>query len=90
MQHLRRHLEMCSGLPEILNGQEAMLSTNIMLPLDLMSDDRYLYSVMPFCDGGELFDRLDTRSKFSEEEARYWMLQILNGLETLRTENILF
>lgn len=88
MQHLRRHLEMCSGLPEILNGQEAMLSTNIMLPLDLMSDDRYLYSVMPFCDGGELFDRLDTRSKFSEEEARYWMLQILNGLENLQRAGV--
>ena len=57
---------------------EAMAETNIMMPMDLLSDDRYLYSVMPFCDGGELFERLDMNEKFTEEEARYWMLQVLN------------
>lgn len=57
---------------------QAILDTNIMMPLDLLSDDRHLYSVMPFCDGGELFERLDMNERFSEEEARYWMHQILN------------
>jgi hypothetical protein len=56
----------------------AMSATNIMMPMDLLSDDRHLYSVMPFCDGGELFERLDVEEKFSEEEARYWMFQVLN------------
>jgi serine/threonine protein kinase len=41
----------------------AMSSTNIMMPMDLLSDDRHLYSVMPFCDGGELFERLDMERK---------------------------
>jgi serine/threonine protein kinase len=56
----------------------AILETNIMMPLDLLSDDRHLYSVMPFCDGGELFERLDMNERFAEEEARYWMNQVLN------------
>jgi hypothetical protein len=56
----------------------AMLETNIMMPLDLLSDDRHLYSVMPYCDGGELFERLDANERFSEAEARYWMHQVLN------------
>jgi hypothetical protein len=56
----------------------AILETNIMMPLDLLSDDRNLYSVMPYCDGGELFERLDLNERFSEDEARYWMHQILN------------
>jgi hypothetical protein len=56
----------------------AILETNIMMPLDLLSDDRNLYSVMPYCDGGELFERLDLNERFSEEEARYWMHQVLN------------
>jgi hypothetical protein len=56
----------------------AMIETNIMMPLDLLSDDRHLYSVMPYCDGGELFERLDVNEKFSEAEARYWMHQVLN------------
>jgi hypothetical protein len=57
---------------------KAILETNIMMPLDLLSDDRNLYSVMPYCDGGELFERLDLNERFSEEEARYWMHQVLN------------
>jgi hypothetical protein len=56
----------------------AMRETNIMMPLDLLTDDRNLYSIMPYCDGGELFERLDLNERFSEGEARYWMDQVLN------------
>ncbi|KAG7352272.1 serine/threonine phosphatase [Nitzschia inconspicua] len=62
----------------------AMQATNIMMPLDLLSDERNLYSIMPYCDGGELFERLDMNERFSEEEARYWMDQVLNGIENLQ------
>ena len=61
-----------------VSSLNAMLQTNIMMPLDLLSDDRHLYSVMPFCDGGELFERLDRNERFSEEEAKYWLYQVLN------------
>eukprot|EP00977_Amphora_coffeiformis_P008262 scaffold1868_cov178-Amphora_coffeaeformis.AAC.2 len=47
-----------------------ILETNIMMPLDLLTDDRHLYSIMPYCNGGELFDRLDMNERFSEGEAR--------------------
>jgi serine/threonine protein kinase len=66
----------------------AMVATNIMMPLDLLSDDRNLYSVMPYCNGGELFERLDMNERFSEPEARYWMNQVLNGIETLQNAGI--
>ncbi|GAX17413.1 hypothetical protein FisN_5Hh058 [Fistulifera solaris] len=66
----------------------SMLATNIMTPLDLLSDDRFLYSVMPFCEGGELFERLDLNEKFSEPEARYWMLQVLNGIANLQRTGV--
>jgi len=62
----------------VLESFQAILETNIMMPLDLLSDDRNLYSVMPYCDGGELFERLDSNESFPEEEARYWMHQVLN------------
>mmetsp|Transcript_8254 Transcript_8254/g.23750 ORF Transcript_8254/g.23750 Transcript_8254/m.23750 type:complete len:472 (-) Transcript_8254:121-1536(-) len=67
---------------------QAMQVTNIMMPLDLLSDERNLYSIMPYCDGGELFERLDMNERFSEGEARYWMDQVLNGLETLQHSGI--
>uniref|UniRef100_A0A7S3P5F0 Protein kinase domain-containing protein n=1 Tax=Amphora coffeiformis TaxID=265554 RepID=A0A7S3P5F0_9STRA len=65
-----------------------ILETNIMMPLDLLTDDRHLYSIMPYCNGGELFDRLDMNERFSEGEARYWMVQVLNGIENLQDAGI--
>lgn len=56
----------------------SMLETNVMMPLDLLSDERHLYSVMPYCNGGELFELLDMNERFTEPEARYWMMQVLN------------
>jgi serine/threonine protein kinase len=50
---------------------------HIMMPLELLSDDEYLYSITPFCTGGRLLDVLENKSRFSEPEARYWMRQIL-------------
>lgn len=59
-------------------------SHHIMIPMDFLSDDRNLYSVMPYCSGGELFDVLEKKSRFSEPEARYWMRQLLKGLSFLK------
>jgi hypothetical protein len=66
-----------------------ILETNIMMPLDLLTDDRHLYSVMPYCNGGELFERLDTSERFPEPEARYWMYQVLNVSRSVRWEETL-
>ncbi len=54
-----------------------MLESHIMMPLDLLTDNRNLYSIMPYCTGGELFEVLEKKSRFSEPEARFWMRQIL-------------
>lgn len=64
--------------PAVAESFRAMRESNIMMPLDLLTDERNLYSIMPYCDGGELFERLDLNERFSEDEARYWMDQILN------------
>lgn len=73
---------------DVTKSFSAMRDTNIMMPLDLISDERNLYSIMPYCDGGELFERLDLNERFSEDEARYWMDQVLNGLENLQKMGI--
>ena len=65
-----------------------MLDSHIMMPMDLLSDDRNLYSVMPYCTGGELFDVLETKNRFSEPEARFWMTQILKGLSCLKKAGV--
>eukprot|EP01083_Nonionella_stella_P000571 1632_1 len=69
-------------------SNDTMLDTHVMMPMDILSDNRNLYCVMPFCDGGELFDVLGKRHKFPEDEARYWFKQLLNGVETLQKAGI--
>lgn len=51
--------------------------SHIMMPLDLLSDEESLYSITPYCAGGRLLDIIESKSRFSEPEARYWMHQIL-------------
>jgi Protein kinase domain len=65
-----------------------MIDTNVMMPLDLLSDERHLYSIMPYCNGGELFELLNVNDRFTEPEARYWMKQVLNGIECLQHAGI--
>lgn len=86
MQYIQRwYKDSHQGSGGILTSEDgvadcfrAMRNSNIMMPLDLLKDDSNLYSIMPYCDGGELFERLDLNERFSEEEARYWMDQVLN------------
>ena len=65
-----------------------MLESHIMMPMDLLSDNRNLYSIMPYCAGGELFEVLEKKNRFTETEARYWMRQILKGLSCLKKAGV--
>jgi len=53
---------------------------NVMGTLDVLQDEQYLYSFMPFCSCGELFGFVQRDGRFSEPVARHWFGQILNGL----------
>jgi serine/threonine protein kinase len=70
--------------------QNSMYRNNIMMPLGVYRDDTNIYYIMPHADGGNLHNTLDERKgkKMTEGEARYWMNQILNGLETLQRAGI--
>jgi len=72
-----------AGMP---TAREVMRETNIIMPLDILYDDINLYSIMPLCDGGELFDAVNdhARSNFTTRI----MPQILNGLEWLQRARI--
>jgi serine/threonine protein kinase len=94
-RHMRRTTTMAvddppdsSAFPRIDASFQQMTDTNVMMPLDLLSDERHLYSIMPYCNGGELFELLNVNDRFSEAEARYWMKQVLNGIECLQHAGI--
>jgi len=66
----------------------AMLQTGIIMPLEFFYDRESLYIITPFCSDGELWELLNDESrlntKFTEEESRYLLTNILNGLEHLQ------
>jgi len=66
--------------------REAMRVTNIVMPLDFLYDNENLYIIMPYCDGGELFDY---QGNFTEDVCRTEIFpQMLNGLEWFQNARI--
>mmetsp|Transcript_470 Transcript_470/g.700 ORF Transcript_470/g.700 Transcript_470/m.700 type:complete len:300 (-) Transcript_470:31-930(-) len=100
MQHLQRFIAQGYGVEYIeaaknMSSKERrersiqeMMEHRVMTAFDVLSDDENIYIVMPFCGKGELFDTLQRRTKFPEEEARCWFKQLLRGVETLQRAGI--
>lgn len=68
---------------------------NVLGSIEVLQDDDYLFSVMPYARGGDLFGYVvrDTESRggeggMSEPVARYWFKQILEGLHFLQSKGI--
>ena len=61
---------------------------NVMKHIVALSDNRYMYSVMEYAEGGELFDKVEESGKFTEPRARHWFRHILSGLATLQSAGI--
>eukprot|EP00565_Helicotheca_tamesis_P002676 CAMPEP_0185730532 /NCGR_PEP_ID=MMETSP1171-20130828/10173_1 /TAXON_ID=374046 /ORGANISM="Helicotheca tamensis, Strain CCMP826" /LENGTH=390 /DNA_ID=CAMNT_0028399603 /DNA_START=119 /DNA_END=1288 /DNA_ORIENTATION=- len=57
---------------------------NVMGCKDVLSDNKYLYSFMPFCTCGELFGYVDRDGRFTEPVTRWWFRQLINGLYHLQ------
>eukprot|EP01083_Nonionella_stella_P097255 273356_1 len=66
-----------------------MADSNLMMLHDVLTDGKNLYTIMPYCAGGDVFDMLsDGRRQFHENEARYLFAQILNGIKSLQQAGI--
>jgi len=64
---------------------------HVLGSIDVMQDENYLYSVMPYCRGGDLFgivvryaEEAGGERGMPEPVARYWFRQILWGLHRLQ------
>jgi len=66
---------------------------HVLGSLEVLQDDEYLYSIMPYAKGGDLFGYVVNESKgdeggMDEPVARYWFKQILQGLHFLQSKGI--
>jgi len=68
---------------------------NVLGSVEVLQDDDYLFSIMPYARGGDLFGYVvrDTELRggeggMSEPVARYWFRQVLEGLHFLQGKGI--
>mmetsp|Transcript_48873 Transcript_48873/g.73895 ORF Transcript_48873/g.73895 Transcript_48873/m.73895 type:complete len:135 (+) Transcript_48873:2372-2776(+) len=56
---------------------------NIISSIEVLQDEKYLYSVIPYCAGGDLYARIIDETRISksresvEAQARIWFRQII-------------
>merc|ERR1719159_1733776 len=53
-------------------------------------NDAHLFLVLDYCAGGELFNHFHVRGKFTETDSRFYVSEILLGLEYLHQQGILY
>ena len=74
---------------------------NVLGSTEVLQDNEYLYSIMPYCRGGDLFgivlsaaeerqanEELEGAGGMMEPVARYWFRQLLFGLHYLQEKGI--
>ena len=79
MQHPMRVYSNDLGVQGV-SATAGMRNTRIIMPLDCLYDHQNVYTIIPYCNGGEIFDRLDRRRRFTEDESRHFSRSILDGL----------
>ncbi|KIY95997.1 unc51-like kinase [Monoraphidium neglectum] len=80
-------------LQESLASEVAVLSQtkhrNIVGLLDLLKDGSRIYIVLEYCAGGDLGLYIRRYGRVSEATARYFLVQLAEGLKELRRHNVI-
>ena len=61
---------------------------NVILVAEIFESEDSYYSVMEFCEGGELFNYIVKKNCLSEEESAFFFFQLINGLEYIHSLGI--
>ena len=61
---------------------------NVILVTEIFESYDSYYTVMEYCEGGELFNYIVKKRRLSEEESSFFFYQIINGLEYIHSLNM--
>lgn len=67
---------------------------NVVGSLEVLRDSGHLYSITPYCDGGDLYSltlnefEANGTGRLDEAQARHWFRQILQGLNHLQKKGV--
>ena len=61
---------------------------NVILVAEIFESSNSFYSVMEYCEGGELFNYIVKNQRLNEDEAAFFYYQLINGLEYIHSLGI--
>ena len=61
---------------------------NVILVSEIFENINSYFSVMEFCEGGELFNYIVKKKRLSENESSFFYFQLINGLEYIHSLGI--
>ena len=76
----------------IERAEQSMRDHHVITLIQAFSNSTHLCMVMPFCNGGDLYNEIVSRKKdvrgYSEAEAKFWLKKMLDCIETLQKAEI--
>ena len=61
---------------------------NVITVSEIFESNKEYFTVMEFCEGGELFNYIVTNKRLSEEKSAFFYYQLINGLEYIHSLGI--
>lgn len=88
----RSHLQLSSSTSKSVQRELAVLQLlhhpHLIDLKQVLQDTQYVYFVMEYLQGGELFHVLAERGRLAESEARHLFIQLTNALTWCHTHHI--
>lgn len=82
----KRHIIKTKQIPHALNEKRILQCIDFPFAVRMeyfAKDNSYIYFLMPFISGGEMFDHLQKLGRFSDSQSRFYAAQVVLGLEYL-------
>ena len=63
-----------------INALQSLEHPNIIQFFEVLQSEKYVYLVLEYCSGGDLYSLHNNKSKFNEAEARLYFRQIISAM----------
>lgn len=88
MKYIERGHKIDENVAREIINHRSLRHPNIIRFKELVLTPTHLAIVMEYAAGGELFERICTAGRFSEDEARYFFQQLISGVHYCHTMQI--
>lgn len=78
----------CKSFSDLYASCSSILCASSQIQIECLHDSDFIYAVLPFCNGGELFSVVESGGAMDERECRHWFTQVLAGLSYLQSRYI--